>query len=89
MQPRNAFYYDGDLFDVAAGYAFHLAEAQAFLDGNKRTAIASALAFLHLNGVTRLLDWTQLHDAMIAIAERRMTKAEPGALLRQLAAPGM
>jgi death-on-curing protein len=44
---KNAFYYGhGDLFDIAAAYAFHLAEAQAFVDGNKRVAIAVALTFL-------------------------------------------
>ena len=36
------FYAGGDLFDIAATYAFHLAESQAFLDGNKRTAVVSA-----------------------------------------------
>jgi death-on-curing family protein len=55
IHPRNVFYYaQGDLFDVAAAYAFHLAESQAFLDGNKRTGIAVALVFLRLNGVTVL-----------------------------------
>jgi death-on-curing protein len=37
------FYARGDVFDVAAGYAFHLAESQAFVDGNKRTGVAVAL----------------------------------------------
>ena len=33
MQPRNVWHYaQGDLFDVAAAYAFHLAEALAFID---------------------------------------------------------
>ena len=45
------FYGYGDLFDIAAAYAYHLAESQAFLDGNKRTAVASALTFLEANGV--------------------------------------
>jgi hypothetical protein len=27
------FYANGDLFDIAAAYAFHIAQAQAFLDG--------------------------------------------------------
>ena len=41
-QPKNLFYYgQGDVFEVAAGYAFHIAQAQAFLDGNKRTAMAA------------------------------------------------
>jgi death-on-curing protein len=37
----NAWNYAGaDDYEVAACYAFHLAESQAFLDGNKRTSIA-------------------------------------------------
>jgi death on curing protein len=49
---RNTLYYaNGDLFDVAASYAFHLAESQAFIDGNKRTAGVAAMVFLARNGV--------------------------------------
>ena len=49
---QKAFYYGGgDVFDVAAAYAFHLAEAQAFIDGNKRVGAGAALIFLELNGV--------------------------------------
>lgn len=69
---ENAFYYGGgDKFDIAAAYAFHLAESQAFLDGNKRTAIACALTFL--GGPSP--DQMELHDAMIATAQRQMDKA--------------
>jgi death on curing protein len=40
---ENTFHYGrGDVFDIAATYAFHLAEAQAFTDGNKRTAVVAA-----------------------------------------------
>jgi death on curing protein len=47
IHPCNAWIYGhGDLFDIAAAYAFHLAQAQAFIDGNKRTGIGSALVFL-------------------------------------------
>ena len=49
--PKNIFYYDqGDLFDMAAAYCVHIAQAQAFLDGNKRTGAAAALVFLDANG---------------------------------------
>jgi death-on-curing protein len=86
IHPRNVFYYaQGDLFDVAAAYAFHLAESQAFLDGNKRTGMAAALVFLRLNGVTVHKATEELYAAMIAVAERRMGKPELGALLRRLA----
>lgn len=85
IHPRNVFYYaQGDLFDVAAAYAFHLAESQAFLDGNKRTGIAVALVFLRLNGVTVLRATEELYAAMIAIAEKRMGKPELAALLRRM-----
>lgn len=38
------------LEDLAAAYAFGLVKAHAFVDGNKRTALVAALAFLRLNG---------------------------------------
>ena len=44
---KNTFHYaNGDVFDVAASYAFHLAESQAFIDGNKRTGVVAAMVFL-------------------------------------------
>lgn len=50
---QNAFYYGGgDEFDVAAAYAFHIAESQAFLDGNKRTGLGTALYFMAKCGHT-------------------------------------
>jgi len=60
----------GDVFEIAATYAFHLSEAQACLDGNKRTAVAEALTFLKGNGVILRIDDTVICDAMIAIAEK-------------------
>ena len=38
------------LEDLAAAYAFGLARAHAFVDGNKRTAFVTAVTFLRLNG---------------------------------------
>jgi death-on-curing protein len=79
------FYGYGDLFDIAAAYAYHLAESEAFLDGNKRTAIGAALTFLRLNGVTIPANEDVLYDAMIAVAEKRMDKTGLAALFRRLA----
>jgi len=85
IHPRNVLYYaQGDIFDVAAAYAFHLAESQAVLDGNKRVGIAAALVFLRTNGVTVSRATGELYSSMIAIAERRMGKPELAALLRTL-----
>ncbi len=86
LQPHHIWIYaQGDLFEVAAAYAFHLAESQAFLDGNKRTGMAAALTFLKLNGKTVTRHTDELHGAMIAIAKRQMGKTELAALLRRLA----
>lgn len=84
--PLNDYFYAGvDLFGVAAAYAFHIAQAQAFLDGNKRTAVESALVFLEGNGVpTDGVDSFPLHEALIAVAERRMNKAELADRFRDL-----
>jgi death-on-curing protein len=86
LHPRNVYYYaQGDLFDVAAAYAFHISEAQAFLDGNKRTAIAAALVFLEGNGVVVPSETDRLYEAMIAMVEKRMGKVQLAELLRELA----
>jgi len=82
-QPKNTYYYGrGDLFDIAAAYAFHLAQSQCFIDGNKRTGMLSALNFLDLNGIEAAFNEKQLYDAMIGIAEHRMEKSDLAALLR-------
>jgi death on curing protein len=77
------FYGGGDHHDIGAAYAFHLAESQGFLDGNKRTAIACAGTFLRANGCVDRAQDLALYDAMIAIAERRMDKAGLAAVLRK------
>lgn len=81
---QNTYLYGrGDLFDIAASYAFHIAEAQAYLDGNKRTAVAAALTFLKGNDVILRIDDSAVYGAMIAIAEKRMTKADLAAIFRK------
>jgi death-on-curing protein len=39
----------GNDFEMAAAYLFHIARNHPFVDGNKRTALMSALVFLGLN----------------------------------------
>jgi death-on-curing protein len=65
-------------------YAFHLAQAQAFIDGNKRTGIGAALVFLEGSGISVPEATEELYTAMIAVAERRMDKPGLAALLRRL-----
>ncbi len=87
-QPKLTYYYgQGDVFDVAAAYTFHIAQAQAFLDGNKRTGVGAGLLFLELNDVRTRTDDLALYQAAIAIAEKRLDKAGLAALLRSSALP--
>ena len=81
--PRRTRFFYGDVYDVGAAYAFHLAESQGFLDGNKRTAIACAATFLVGNGCVDRAHDLELYDAMIALRARRMDKAGLAAVLRE------
>jgi death-on-curing protein len=83
-QPMNVYFYgQGDLYDIAAAYAYHLAENQPFIDGNKRTAVVTTLMFLEGNGIsTSGITNLQLYDAMIAIAEKRLDKTGLAAVFR-------
>ena len=81
---RNTLLYaQGDLFDIAASYAFHLSESQAFVDGNKRTAVVAAMVFLARNGVYVQPPPWELYLAMIDIAAKKKTKADLAEILRK------
>ena len=80
------FLHDG-VFKMAAAYAYHIAEAQAFVDGNKRTALNAALVFLDLNGWTVIDPEMRLYEAMIGFATHALDKDGMAQLLRELASP--
>ena len=51
QRPINKWQYENsDTFGCAAAYAFGVAKARAFVDGNKRTAFVTSVTFLRLNG---------------------------------------
>jgi len=76
-----------DLFSMATAYAFHIAQNQPFVDGNKRAGLLSALVFLDLNGMMVSDPEGLLYQAMIDIAERTMDKGGLADLLRTLTKP--
>jgi len=63
----------------------HIAESQAFLDGNKRTGVLAAITFLDMNGFRIPEPEEVLYLAMVEIADRTMTKQQLAGLLRELA----
>jgi death-on-curing protein len=86
--PQSSFggeYLYPTVWDMAAAYAFNLAESQAFLDGNKRTALNAALMFLALNGHNLDDPHGRLYEAMVQIGRHELDKDGFATLLRRLA----
>ena len=59
----------------AAAYGYFIAQNQPFLDGNKRTAAASLLAFLYLNGLKLQQTDEQIYEAFIGLATKELKKS--------------
>jgi death-on-curing protein len=78
-----------DLPAMAAAYLFHICKSHAFVDGNKRTALASAEVFLMLNGVELLATNAELVRITRAVAEGTLSKAEVVAFCRAHDAPAV
>lgn len=77
LQPQQSAFGDDayqTIASKAAAYGFFIAQGQPFLDGNKRSAAASMLAFLYLNGFA--LDQTddEMYEAFIRIATKEVSK---------------
>jgi death-on-curing protein len=73
-----------DIFEMAAAYALHICRNHPFVDGNKRTALASALVFLELNGISISDPEGKLYEAMMLLAKGEMNKTEFSGILRNL-----
>jgi death-on-curing protein len=71
MRPQMAAYYEGaDIVRQAALLGVGISQAQAFLDGNKRTAYLALNTFLRVNGVTFIGDRLALARQFEQFAER-------------------
>ena len=69
-------YLHSDIPEMAAAYHFHIRQAHAYVDGNKRAAALASLVFLAINGVTSLPPPDELEAATLAVASGQMSKAE-------------
>ena len=75
-----------DLFEMAAALHFSLTNNHAFVNGNKRTALAAAVLFLKINGHFIDQPSTQaLVDVTLAVAAGSATKNDVAAVFRDLA----
>ena len=82
-----AAYAEPSLEEIAAAYAFGIAKAHAFVDGNKRTAFVTAVTFLRLNGLGFRPDPAEGVRMMEGLASGDVTEARFAAWLAEGAAP--
>ncbi|WP_396208601.1 type II toxin-antitoxin system death-on-curing family toxin [Gemmatimonas sp.] len=75
-RPQQKYHYepDSDLATLAAAYAFGIAKAHPFNDGNKRAAILSAVTFLVLNGQDLDADEEEVVQVVTALAAGSLTE---------------
>lgn len=66
-----------DLFGMAASYVTCITMRHPFIDGNKRTALASALTFLYLNGYTVDESYDEeLADLVLDFVTKKISREE-------------
>ena len=80
--------FDGNLLhatvsEQAAAYLFHVANNRPFIDGNKRTGLACALAFLRLNGWRVRAGEDEMVDFVLDVAKGVASKSQVAVWLQQ------
>jgi death-on-curing protein len=81
---ENRFTYENaDLVKCAATYAYHLTQAHAFVDGNKRLAAAVTETFLECNGSDLIMNDDEVVRLFLNIAAGILTRDNVEELLRR------
>ena len=75
--------------EIAAAYLFYLCQNHPFVDGNKRTALATCLVFLSQNGLLSSvkLDTDAWEALTLDVAASRLDRDQTTERLRQLVSP--
>lgn len=73
-----------DIYEQAAAYAYHICQNHPFTDGNKRTALSTALVFLELNGIEIDDLKEELYGMMMNVATGKKSKKDIASVLRRL-----
>ncbi len=79
----DAAYLHGDVFEMAAAYLFHLAKNHPFVDGNKRTALMTALVFLGLNGQALEAPPKEVTELVVGVATGKVEKSDIAVFFRR------
>ena len=79
---NKAAYGEPSIADLAAAYVFGIGRNHAFVDGNKRTAIVAAGAFLLINGYHLTADDGRLYVFVMGVAAGEIDEAGAAAFFR-------
>jgi death-on-curing protein len=88
-KPLNVFTYadEPDIFRLAASYAFGIARNHAFIDGNKRTALAVSITFLDRNGWDIMAPKEEVYFTFLHLAEGSLSEEQLADWFRRNAIP--
>jgi death-on-curing protein len=88
-KPLNVFAYDDepDIFRLAASYAFGIARNHAFIDGNKRTALAVSITFLDRNGWDIMAPKEEVYFTFLHLAEGSLSEDQLADWFKKHAVP--
>lgn len=75
-----------DPIETAAAYLFYLCKNRPFVDGNKRTALASCLVFMNMNGLIEgaTLDVDKWEAFVLEVAASKMDRSQVTIVLCEL-----
>ena len=76
-----------DIVEIAAAYLFYICGNHPFLDGNKRTAMTTAIVFLRLNGIEPAPDSDEWEQLVLDVAAGKLDRAATTRRLRKLIKP--
>jgi death-on-curing protein len=77
-----------DLTEVGAAYLYYLCRNHAFMDGNKRAALAGCIVFFRLNGIEPKPDGPEWEELVLGIAAGKLDREEATIRLRELLPTG-
>ncbi|MFZ2493353.1 MAG: type II toxin-antitoxin system death-on-curing family toxin [Thermoanaerobaculia bacterium] len=71
------------IFEMAAAYLYGICRNHPFVDGNKRAALITAMAFLAMNDVVIRADDDDFYDLVIGVAEGTVSRSAVAVFLER------
>ncbi len=82
---KHAYEPQADVYQLAAAYSYGIAKNHPFVDGNKRTAVLSAVVFLALNNVQLDFDEAMIVTMVYGLAAGEVSEEQFAFWLRAAA----